>query len=107
MFIVLSKWNATKNRDYVRQSFGRINSLFLSLTYQTIFLFNLPEVQKEVTQIEMEQQDYQDLCITNVQEINNNTDIFKIMSAFQWISASKKENLKYLVKIGKVINAFV
>ena len=38
--LVQSKWNATKNKIKL---FGRINSLLLSLTYQTIFLFNLPE----------------------------------------------------------------
>ena len=38
--LVQLKWNATKNKIKL---FGRINSLLLSLTYQTIFLFNLPE----------------------------------------------------------------
>ena len=46
--LVQSKWNATKNKIKL---FGRINSLLLSLTYQTIFLFNLPEEMNIVLQV--------------------------------------------------------
>ena len=46
--LVQLKWNATKNKIKL---FGRINSLLLSLTYQTIFLFNLPEEMNIVLQV--------------------------------------------------------
>ena len=44
----LDDGNATKNKIKL---FGRINSLLLSLTYQTIFLFNLPEEMNIVLQV--------------------------------------------------------
>ena len=78
IFLVQSKWNDAKNRDYIRQSFGRINSLFLSLTYQTIFLFNLPEDTSVL--IESEAKNNKDLLIPN---IKLNSDGLMVLSAFQ------------------------
>ena len=93
IFLVQSKWNDAKNRDYIRQSFGRINSLFLSLTYQTIFLFNLPEDTSVL--IESEAKNNKDLLIPN---IKLNSDGLMVLSAFQWL-AKMESNIQYIVKI--------
>ena len=93
IFLVQSKWNDAKNRDYIRQSFGRINSLFLSLTYQTIFLFNLPEDTSVL--IESEAKNNKDLLIPN---IKLNSDGLMVLSAFQWLT-KMESNIQYIVKI--------